>query len=238
MSVKKPVLPHAGEGRVSNNRVRLRQGKHTGTGICGKGSGYSCLSSHQADSLNSCHTFRDAHPSGSPVDLWDPCVHPPREDLFQTPPDVCLAWLSWVVTCQLLKTSGSAVPAACFLLGQLCVSAHLARAPWVLDLLPVFIRGGMDVLESSGTLTLVTDDIHAPPKFVVTIQMQAKTSPPIVICSDTYRNRDLLAQLALCLWRSQLPPPPIPLPSRFPWSLSPSLYPHPHPSCSCSFSSS
>ena len=132
----------------------------------------------QTDIPSPCHTIRCAHPSGFPLVLWDPCPHPPREDLFLTTPDVCLACVSWVVACQLLKISRSAVPAACFLHGPVCVSVRLAREPWVSYLLPVFTRGGMDVLESTGTWFLITDDIPSPPKCVASMQMQAKMSLP------------------------------------------------------------
>lgn len=123
LSVKEPVMPQARHGRVSSNRVSLGQGKDTGTGICSKGSGYSRLLSRHTDSPRPCRTLRHAIPSGSPVVLWGPVPHPPREDLFLTTPDVWLACVSWVVACQLPETSGSAVPVACFLCGQGHVSA-------------------------------------------------------------------------------------------------------------------
>ena len=197
-------MPHAGEGRVSRNRVSLGQNKGTGTGICKyslsgasacflsgppvlqaqrghigvplwhrwcSASGYSCLPSCHTDIPRPCHTMRHAHPSGSPVVFWDPCSHPPREDLFLTALDVCLACVSWEAACQLPESSGSAVSAACVLRAQVPVSVHLAREAWVSSLLPVLTRGGMDVLESSVRLSPVTDDIHSLPKCMAPIQM-------------------------------------------------------------------
>ena len=41
---------------------------------------YSRLPSSYTDIPSPCHTRQCAHPSGSPVVLWDPCSHPSRED--------------------------------------------------------------------------------------------------------------------------------------------------------------
>ena len=203
-------MPHAGEGRVSRNRVSLRQSKGTRTGIYkfplsgvlvsfrdhpyfrhrevvweyqfgitgALASGYSCLPSCHTDIPRPCHTMRHAHPSGSPVVFWDPCPHPPREDLFLTALDVCLACVSWEAAFQLPESSGSAVSAACILRAQVHVSVRLAREAWVSSLLPVLTRGGMDVLESSVRLSPVTDDIHSLPKCAAPTEMRAKLSLP------------------------------------------------------------
>lgn len=141
-------------------------------------SGYSRSPSCHTDNPGPCHTMRHAHPSGSPVVFWDPCSHPPREDLFLTALDVCLACVSWEAACQLPESSGSAVSAACILRAQVPVSVHLAREAWVSSLLPVLTRGGMDVLESSVRLSPVTDDIHSLPKCAAPTEMRAKLSLP------------------------------------------------------------
>ena len=139
-------MPHAGQGRISSSSVSLGQTKDTGTDIF-TGSRYSHLPGCHKDTPSPCHTIRCTHPSGSPVVLWDPCLHPTREDLFLTTRDIWLACVSWVVACQLLKTSGSGGPEACFSMGK-CMHLSLAREPWVSYLLPVFTRGSTDVLRS------------------------------------------------------------------------------------------
>ena len=134
-------------------------------------SGYSHLPSCHTHIPSPCYTRQCAHPSGSPVVLWDPCSHPTREDLFLTAPDVWLSHVSWGVTCQLPPTSGSAVRAACILHAQVPVSVHLAREAWFSLLHPVFTRGHMDVLELSGTVSTVTDGTPFLPKCVASIQV-------------------------------------------------------------------
>ena len=125
-------MPHAGQGRISSSSVSLGQTKDTGTDIF-TGSRYSHLPGCHKDTPSPCHTIRCTHPSGSPVVLWDPCLHPTREDLFLTTRDIWLACVSWVVACQLLKTSGSGGPEACFFRGKVHASEFSKRA---LGLLP------------------------------------------------------------------------------------------------------
>ena len=260
-------MPHAGEGRVSRNRVSLRQSKGTGTGICKyslsgastcflsgplvlqaqrghigvplwhrwcSASGYSCLPSCHTDIPRPCHTMRHAHPSGSPVVFWDPCPHPPREDLFLTALDVCLACVSWEAACQLPESSGSAVSAACVLRAQVPVSVRLAREAWVSSLLPVLTRGGMDVLESSVRLSPVTDDIHSLPKCTAPIQMRAGWSLPQSF-AQTPTGREVPRFCLHCACgdhsapEPQFPCPPVPL-------ASPRLAGSQHQPSSCSFS--
>ena len=141
-------------------------------------SGYSRLPSCHTHILSPCHTRQCAHPSGSPVVLWDACSHPTREDLFLTALDAWLSRVSWGVACQLPPTSGSSVRAACIPREKVPVSVHLAREAWFSPLRPVFTRGRMDGLESSGTLSMVTDGIPSLPKCVASTQMRAKLSLP------------------------------------------------------------
>ena len=141
-------------------------------------SGYSRLPSRHTDIPGPCETMQLAHLSGSPVVFWDPCPHSPREDLFLTTLDVCLACVSWQVACQLAETSGSAVSAACILHAQVRVSVRLAREAWVSSLLPVLTRSGRDVLQSFARLSPVTDDIHSLLKCAAPTEMRAKLSLP------------------------------------------------------------
>ena len=106
-----------------------------------------------------------------PLWFWDPCPHPPREDLFLTAPDVCLAGVSWQVGCQLAETSGSTVSVECILRAPVRVSVRLAREAWVSSLLPVLTRGGRDVVQSFTRLSPVTDDIHSRPKCATPTEM-------------------------------------------------------------------
>ena len=85
--------------------------------------------------------------------LCVPSLHPPREGLFLTAPDLCLACVSRVVAFQLFKMSGSAVSVAHLFQGKVCVCVcvcvcahactrvYLTREPWVSDLLPISTRG-------------------------------------------------------------------------------------------------
>ena len=165
--------------------------------------------------------------------FWDPCPHPPREDLFLTALDVCLACVSWEAACQLPESSGSAVSAACILCAQVRVSVRLAREAWISSLLPVLTRGGMDVLESSVRLSPVTDDTHSLPKCMAPIQMRARWSLPQSFAQTrTGREVPRLCWHCACGDHSapepQFPCPPFPLASpRLAGSLSPTPPPAP-----------
>ena len=65
---------------------------------------YSCLPSCQMNIPNPCLSIQCTFPSGSPVVLWDPFSHPTKEDLFLTPPDICLSGVFLGVACQLPET--------------------------------------------------------------------------------------------------------------------------------------